>query len=102
MTSGAHSRLIGSHSICKEISEGSGAASIQKSAEGDFASEANVRQRESLPQEPYILGLNDSLTRDNCRHFCGAHIKNFFSQGILRAILLDGAKLQYRLKIMKP
>lgn len=49
MTSGAHGRLAGSHTICKEMPEASVAASIQKSPEGDFAAEANVRQGESLP-----------------------------------------------------
>ena len=49
MTSRAHSRLIGSQTICKEISGASVSASIQKSAEGDFAAEGNVRQGESIP-----------------------------------------------------
>lgn len=40
--------MAGSHTICKEMSEASVAASIQKSSEGDFAAEANVRQGESL------------------------------------------------------
>lgn len=81
--------MAGSHTICKEMSEASVAASIQKSSEGDFAAEANVRQGESLRQEAYILGLNDSLTRDNHRHFYDAHAKNvFFPQGIFKGHII--------------